>query len=111
MPTELVLLCDEEPPSEVIDRAGRQVLPGGVLLEYGDGQVRQWVAPAGRVVLSVFVGRSVQVRTDADRAVAGGTGHYGRWVDMTVPYGDASDGWVLARALAAAVGGRVVRRD
>ncbi|MCL2464983.1 MAG: hypothetical protein FWF28_07950 [Micrococcales bacterium] len=110
MPTELVLLCDDEPSSQVIDEVGGRLLPGGALLEYGDGQVRQWVDQTGRAVLSVFAGRPVTVRADADRAVHGGTDQYSRWVDMTVPYGDARDGWALARALAAEVGGRVGQR-
>ena len=107
MPTELVLLCDVEPPSALVGQVGERLFPGGSLMVNHDGRVRRWVDAQGRVVLSLFAGRTIVVRADADRAVVGGTGGYGCWVDMTVPYGDATGGWALAEAL----GGRVAQRS
>ncbi len=110
MPTELVLLCDSDPSPEMLDEVGERLFPGGALLEYGRGRVFQWVDGAGEAVLSVFGGRAVRTADDADRAVVGGTAGFARWVDLTVPYGDARDGWALALALASAVGGKVAQR-
>lgn len=110
MPTELVLLCDEDPSGEVLDEIGGRMFPGGALFALGNRSVFQWVDQAGRPVLSVFTGRPIQVPTDADRAVVGGTAGFSRWVEMTVPFGDATDGWAMARAVAEAVGGKVARR-
>ncbi len=111
MPAEMVLLCDEAPTAAVVAETGRRLFTDGELMEYLDGQVRQWVAGDGRAVLSLFAARKVEVRADADRAVEGGTGQYRWWVDMTAPHGDAADGWSLARAVAVAVDGRVARRS
>ncbi|MDR3068940.1 MAG: hypothetical protein LBU50_05505 [Cellulomonas sp.] len=110
MPTELVLLCEADPSPEVIEEVGSRLFPGGALFALGDRSVHQWVDVAGRPVLSVFTGRQIQVRADADRAVVGGTGGFARWVEMTVPHGDATDGRVMAQALAEAVGGEAVPR-
>jgi len=110
MPTELVLLCDEDPSPEVLDEVAERMFPGGALFALGARSVYQWVDVSGRPVLSVFTGRAVGTSVDADRAVVGGTAGFSRWVDMTVPYGDATDGWALARAVAQAVGGKVAPR-
>ena len=110
MPTELVLLCDADPDPQVVEDVGLGLFPGGALLALGDRSVHQWVDRSGRPVLSVFPGREVRVATDADRAVVGGVAGFSRWVDLTVPFGDATDGWQMARAVAEAVGGKVVAR-
>jgi len=107
MPTELVLLCDADPSPQVIDEVAGRMFPGGALFALGDRSVHQWVDVSGRPVLSVFTGRAVGTSIDADRAVAGGMAGFSRWVPMTVPFGDATDGWALARAVAQAVGGKV----
>jgi len=110
MATELVLLCDREPASQVIDAAGADLFPGGDLWEYPDGQVRQYRDAQGRAVLTVFAARAIRTAVDADRAVRGGAGGFSCWVTLTVPYGDEADGRALADAVASAVGGRVVER-
>ncbi|MCL2849659.1 MAG: hypothetical protein FWE61_06410 [Micrococcales bacterium] len=110
MPTEMVLLCDVEPTAELVASAVERLAPGAALLDVDDGRVLQWVDEHGDVVLSLFAAQRIEVRMDADRAVAGGTGDYCWWADMTTPYGDATEGWAMAYAVAETVGGRAAPR-
>lgn len=110
MPTELALLTTEAVTGEVVDAEASRLLPGGALLEHEASGVFQYVDAAGRPVVSVFASRVIGARVHVDCLVVGGTGDFGWWTEVSVPYGDATDGVRLARAIAGACGGRIAER-
>ena len=110
MPTEIVLLSDIEPDSELLVRAGAVDHPNGRLIDYYDGQIRQIIDEAGNVVLSVYRSRPVVVTRESAAAIRSAPTAFNLWTDMTIAYGDPSLGRALAESIAAAVGGAIKDR-
>ena len=110
MPTELALLTRRPVTGHVIAAEGGALFPGGALLEHQASGVLQYVDAHGRPVASAFVSRAIADRSHADLLVQGGTGDQAWWTELTIPYGDATDGVRLARAIAASCGGRIAER-
>ena len=110
MPTELVLLSDVEPTYQAMVRAAAVGHPDRTLLEYRDGQIRQFVDAGGTAVLSVHRTKPVAVPREAAAALVDPPTAFGLWTDLTIPYGDPTAGRALAHAIADAVGGVVADR-
>lgn len=110
MPTELVLLSDVAPSPEAIIRAAAVDHPDGSIVEYHDGLVRQVIDADGRALLALYPSRPVLDRTHAAAAVQDPPTGFALWTDLTIPFGDPTDGRALAEAVAAAVGGVVKDR-
>ncbi|MBO3095616.1 hypothetical protein [Cellulomonas dongxiuzhuiae] len=110
MPTELVLLSDVAPSPEVVLRAAAVTHPDGSFLEYHDGLVRQLLDADGRALLALYPSRPVLDPTHAAGAVQDPPATFALWTDLTIPFGDPTDGRALAEAVAAAVGGVVKDR-
>jgi hypothetical protein len=111
MPTELVLLSDVEPTTRLVVRAVAAVMADATLVDYRDGQIRQFLDGAGNVVLQVYRSRPVVVSREAAAAVGDGPSAFGLWTDLTIPFGDTTAGRMLAGAIADAVGGQVAERS
>lgn len=110
MPTELVLLSDVAPTADTIARATALLHPDATYLDYHDGLVRQIVDGTGRALLALYPTRPVLDRTQAARCVADPPTSFALWTDVTIPFGDPTDGRALAHAIAAAVDGVVTDR-
>lgn len=107
MPTELVLLSNTVPTTELVSSLAGRAHPGGVLMEYQGGAIRQYVTADGEGVLSLFTTRPIEQAREADAAVKGGVGDYTLWTSLAIPYGDSTTGRALAEQIADAVGGQV----
>lgn len=107
MPTQLVLLSNTVPTAELVSSLAGRAYPGGVLMEYRGGGIRQYITADGEGVLSLYTTRQIGARREADAAVKGGTGDYTLWTSLTIPYGDPATGRALAEQIADAVGGQV----
>jgi hypothetical protein len=110
VPTELVLLSDIEPTTTVIVAAAAPLHPAGRLLEYRQGQVRQFLDVDGHPLLQVFGTFPVHEPRAAAAGVVDPPSAFGLWTDVTIPYGDATAGRAVAQAIADAVGGRLADR-
>lgn len=107
MPTELALLSDTVPTSELVASLGQRAHPGGVLMEYRSGAIRQFIDADGEGILSLFTSRPIEARREADTAAAGGVGSYRLWTSLAIPYGDPTTGRALADAIADAISGQI----
>lgn len=110
MATELVLLSDIEPRTEIIARAAAQLHPEGRYIEYRGGEIGQFVSADGTALLNIFRSRPVGLAREAAAAVREAPRSFALWTDMTIPFGDPSGGRELAETIAGAVDGLVRER-
>ena len=110
MPTEIVLLSEVEPTTLAMIRAAADAHPDGTMLDYRDGQIRQFVDAEGHAVLAVHRTKPVAVPREAAAALVDPPASFGLWTDMTIPFGDPTAGRALAEAIAATVGGVIADR-
>lgn len=110
MPTELVLFSDVAPTAQTLVRAAAGAHPDGSFLDYHDGLIRQVVSADGRALLSVWPSRPVLDRYQVPQVASGAPAHLGLWTDLTIPFGDPTDGRAVAEELATLVGGVVRNR-
>lgn len=107
MPTSLVLFSDQAPTAEHLARAAAGTHPDAALAEYHDGRMRQVLAADGRGLLAVWPSRPILDRYHVAVTASDAPSDYTLWTDLTIPFGDDTDGRAVAEELAAQVGGVV----
>lgn len=111
MPTELVMTSATHPTRDAVVDALQQLHPRGYLADYRGGEIVQLIDAEGRGLLTLFPPRPIEEVEQAAQSVRGEVRSLDMWTDMTIPYGDPTQGRALADAIAARAGGRIHERN
>lgn len=110
MATELVLLSDVPVTVDAQSRALQRAEGRGRILEFRGGEFTSLVGADGSHLLTVHAPKVIQLPDEAAAAVVSPPRSFALWTEMTVPFGVPENGYALAEALAAEVGGRIEKR-
>ncbi|GEK81480.1 hypothetical protein [Agrococcus baldri] len=111
MPTELVMTSATHPTRGAVVDAVQDLHPQGYLADYRGGEIVQVIDADGRGLLTLFPPRPIEAIEEASRTVRGEVRSLDMWTDMTIPYGDPTQGRALAEAIAVRAGGRIHERN
>lgn len=110
MPTELVMLSDRPPTIEQQARAAAALHPGGSYVLYRGDEIGQFVDADGAALLTVFATKPILQQAEARASLRHAPTSFALWTEMTVPFGDATEGRRLAEAIAEPVDGVIEER-